>query len=79
MMSASVENPPDCAMWYDALTAKYDGKGEFGKKEWDQLLGHCQVIIFWLYQCNIALILTFPGGLRLAGCSVWQGIDQRLP
>ncbi|KAF5016106.1 hypothetical protein F66182_12319, partial [Fusarium sp. NRRL 66182] len=47
MMSASVENPPDCAMWYDALTAKYDGKGEFGKKEWDQLLGHCQAVCDW--------------------------------
>jgi hypothetical protein len=43
MMSASVENPPDCLMWRDALIAKYDGVGEFGRKEWDQLLGHCQV------------------------------------
>ena len=43
MMSASVENPPDCLMWHDALLAKYDGIGEFGRKEWDQLLGDCQV------------------------------------
>lgn len=43
MMSASVENPPDCLMWHDALAAKYDGVGEFGRKEWDQLLGDCQV------------------------------------
>ena len=43
MMSASVENPPDCLMWHDALNAKYDGVGEFGRKEWDQLLGDCQV------------------------------------
>lgn len=43
MMSASVENPPDCLMWHDALLAKYDGVGEFGRKEWDQLLGDCQV------------------------------------
>lgn len=43
MMSASMENPPDCLMWHDALCAKYDGVGEFGRKEWDQLLGECQV------------------------------------
>jgi hypothetical protein len=43
MMSASMENPPDCLMWHDALRAKYDGVGEFGRKEWDQLLGECQV------------------------------------
>jgi hypothetical protein len=30
-------------MWHDALAAKYDGVGEFGRKEWDQLLGDCQV------------------------------------
>ena len=45
MMCASVENPPDCLMWRDALAAKYDGVGHFGRKEWDQLLGDCQVIL----------------------------------
>ncbi|KAI9040819.1 sulfotransferase family protein [Aspergillus affinis] len=47
MMSASVENPPDCLMWHDALAAKYDGVGEFGRKEWDQLLGECQAVCDW--------------------------------
>ncbi|KLJ09351.1 hypothetical protein EMPG_15214 [Blastomyces silverae] len=47
MMSASIENPPDCLMWQDALAAKYDGVGEFGRKEWDQLLGHCQAVCDW--------------------------------
>ncbi|KAL1967475.1 hypothetical protein VTN77DRAFT_3260 [Rasamsonia byssochlamydoides] len=47
MMSASVENPPDCLMWHDALCAKYDGVGEFGRKEWDQLLGDCQAVCDW--------------------------------
>ncbi|KAL2003156.1 hypothetical protein VTN02DRAFT_4851 [Thermoascus thermophilus] len=47
MMCASVENPPDCLMWHDALQAKYDGVGEFGRKEWDQLLGHCQAVCDW--------------------------------
>jgi hypothetical protein len=37
-------NPRDCELWWKALRAKYDGKGkEFGRKEFDQLLGHCQV------------------------------------
>lgn len=46
-MCASVENPPDCLMWHDALSAKYDGVGEFGRKEWDQLLGDCQAVCDW--------------------------------
>ncbi|KAL9622458.1 MAG: hypothetical protein Q9160_003134 [Pyrenula sp. 1 TL-2023] len=46
-MSASVENPPDCLMWMDALTAKFDGKGSFGREEWDALLGHCQAVSDW--------------------------------
>ncbi|RAO65170.1 uncharacterized protein BHQ10_001182 [Talaromyces amestolkiae] len=47
MMSASVENPPDCLMWHDALCAKYDGVGKFGRAEWDQLLGDCQAVCDW--------------------------------
>lgn len=41
MMSASVENPPDCLCWQDAFAAKFEGKGKFGRAEWDALLGHC--------------------------------------
>lgn len=47
MMSASVENPPDCLMWQDAFAAKYDGEGTFGREQWDQLLGHCQAVCDW--------------------------------
>jgi hypothetical protein len=47
LMSASVENPPDCLMWSDALASKYDGKGTFGREQWDQLLGHCQAVCDW--------------------------------
>jgi hypothetical protein len=48
MMSASIENPPDCLMWMDALTAKYDGIGTpFGREQWDQLLGDCQAVCDW--------------------------------
>lgn len=32
-------------MWWEALEAKYDGKGEpYGRKEFDKLLGHCQCV-----------------------------------
>lgn len=38
------ENPRDAEMWIEAFEAKFEGKGEpFGRQEWDQLLGHCQV------------------------------------
>jgi len=47
MMSASVENPPDCLVWQDAFAAKFDKKGKFGREEWDQLLGHCQAVCDW--------------------------------
>ena len=45
--SASLENPRDCEMWLSGLHAKYDGIGNaFGRMEFDQLLGHCQVSPF---------------------------------
>ena len=47
MMSASVENPPDCLMWQDAFAAKYDGVGTFGREQWDQLFGHCMAVCDW--------------------------------
>lgn len=40
-----VENPPDGEMWCQAIDAKFYGKGHFGREEWDQLLGHCMVVI----------------------------------
>lgn len=47
MMNASVENPPDCLCWMDAFAAKYEGKGKFGRKEWDALLGDCMAVCDW--------------------------------
>ena len=43
MRTAMNQYPRDCAMWLEALEAKYDGRGTFEKKQWDQLLGHCSV------------------------------------
>ena len=80
-MSASVENPPDCLMWQDAFAAKYDGKGKFGKDEWDKLLGHCQVSEFFPVKATqfLGLMPIFEallGRLRLASSRVWQRIDR---
>ena len=37
-------NPPDNKMWQEAVDAEFFGKGKpFGKEQWDQLLGDCQV------------------------------------
>ncbi|KAI4092328.1 MAG: hypothetical protein LQ344_003573 [Seirophora lacunosa] len=39
------QNPMECEMWTEALNAKFQNKGrKYTKKEWDQLLGHCQAI-----------------------------------
>lgn len=63
MMSASMENPPDCLMWHDALAAKYDGVGEFGRKEWDQLLGDCQVGCYYRSLATNSHADSFKGSL----------------
>ncbi|KAL8727573.1 MAG: hypothetical protein Q9166_005979 [cf. Caloplaca sp. 2 TL-2023] len=41
------QNPgSECVMWKEALDAKYKNKGRrFTKKDWDQLLGHCQAVV----------------------------------
>ena len=39
------ENPRDTELWLEALNAKFKGIGkEYGKAEWDALLGHCQAV-----------------------------------
>ncbi|KAA8573173.1 hypothetical protein EYC84_003682 [Monilinia fructicola] len=47
MMSASIENPPDCLLWRDAFDAKYHNGPAFTRADWDQLLGHCQAVCDW--------------------------------
>ena len=40
-----VTNIRDCDMWLEALDAKYSNKGRsFGRREYDQLLGHCSAV-----------------------------------
>ena len=43
MRVAMNEYPRDCAMWMRAFRAKYDHDGQFGRKEWDQLLARYSV------------------------------------
>ncbi|KAK5120739.1 hypothetical protein LTR85_006097 [Meristemomyces frigidus] len=39
------ENARDADMWIPALRAKAQGRGKpFGRREWDQLLGHCGAV-----------------------------------
>ncbi|KAK0367274.1 hypothetical protein LTR91_016357 [Friedmanniomyces endolithicus] len=52
--SSIFANVQDADMWNAALRAKYFGRGrEFGRREWDQLLGHCgavtdvPAVLFW--------------------------------
>ena len=42
-MSKVMNNLSDCDMWLDAINAKAKGGEPFGREQWDQLLGHCQV------------------------------------
>ncbi|KAI9928233.1 hypothetical protein MW887_002266 [Aspergillus wentii] len=59
---AALENPRDCEMWYEALQAKYDGVGKpYGRKEFDQLLGHCQAVCDFPAACfSKELIEAYP-------------------
>lgn len=44
-MDCLFENPPDIDLWRQAFLAKFCGQGRpFEKKDWDQLLGHCQAV-----------------------------------
>lgn len=43
--SVLAENPRDSDMWVDAFRGKFEpGHRRFEKKDWDQLLGHCEVL-----------------------------------
>ncbi|KAK5308923.1 hypothetical protein LTR93_012316, partial [Exophiala xenobiotica] len=44
MTSILTQNPRDADLWKRAYDAVYGGKGKWGKKEWDALLGHCMAV-----------------------------------
>lgn len=43
-LACLVENPRDSDIWVEAFEAKFEGKGAFERKDWDQLLGHCMAL-----------------------------------
>lgn len=47
-MDSALNNPPDNDLWLRASAAKYPDQrrqeSAFDKKDWDQLLGHCQAV-----------------------------------
>ena len=49
-MENTYSNPGDADLWLEALNAKASGEGVFGKEQWDQLLGHCQVKQYCFYR-----------------------------
>lgn len=70
-------------MWHDALNAKYKGEGEFGRKEWDQLLGDCQAVCDWP-ACAFAkeLIEAYPNAkviLTTRDVDSWHAYGFLLP
>ena len=42
-MQTTGTNPSDIPLWIRAIDAKYNGKGHFGREDWDELLGTHQV------------------------------------
>ena len=68
MVNAS-QNPKDNELWMDALKAKTQEGKHFGREQWDQLLGHCQVASWWASSFCEMLILP-RGRYRLPGRSV---------
>lgn len=44
-MESALWNPMDNHQWIDAIAGKFRGGKPYGRAEWDQLLGHCQVHI----------------------------------
>ncbi|TKA64503.1 hypothetical protein B0A55_13652 [Friedmanniomyces simplex] len=42
--SSFYDNLQDCDMWLQLMNAKYEGKGTYGKEDFDKLLGHCGAV-----------------------------------
>jgi hypothetical protein len=63
--STTLENARDCQIWLDACNAKFKAKGKpFGRDEFDQLLGHCQVLVSvncsGRTNCEVQAVSDFP-------------------
>jgi hypothetical protein len=63
-------NPLEAGMWTEAINARFFGQGTpYGKAEWDQLLGHCQVRVVRTVGRTLLSALG-AGCYRHPGCDV---------
>jgi hypothetical protein len=83
-MQTVFANPLEAAMWQEAMDAKFLGKGKpYGREEWDQLLGQCQVRTLQRFsRKQTVLILKWkigdhrrPGSIILGGAP--GGVPRR--
>ena len=66
----------DADLWVAALEAKYEGKGaEWGREEWDRLLGDCMVRRH--FEPQVLSLETCGCRLTSAGCNGHSGRDVR--
>ena len=57
-MTSAMKNPKDYDMWTQAFNAKFHGQGQMlGRKEWDQLLGDCDVGSPPDSSCNVLVLI----------------------
>ena len=64
-MTTVMKNPKDAEMWSAAINAKFCNKGKkFTRKEWDALLGSCEVRC-----CSPLMVLVADIGNRHASMS----------
>ena len=62
-------DPNDNDMWLQAINGKYFGGRPFTKREWDMLLGHCQVRIHNLHPpSEHVIVVIIPILLKLLLC-----------
>ena len=85
-MTDNYKNPRDLDMWKEALDWKFHGKGKpFTRKDWDQLLGHCDVkaqsllTTFTTSQCGRTMLTLSLGNDRYPHSGIHARVDRSIP
>lgn len=80
-MTSILQNPKDAYMWHDALRAKYENGKPFGRREWDQLLGHVEAVTDFPAAVFVEeLVQAYPDAkvvLTLRDVDAWYGSMQQ--
>lgn len=80
-MTSILQNPKDAYMWHDALRAKYENGKPFGRREWDQLLGHVEAVTDFPAAVFVEeLVQAYPDAkvvLTLRDFDAWYGSMQQ--